>query len=285
MKMKEFFDICGHTLIRYQGDNRLVVIPETIRFIAKEAFLRNAKVCEVVLPAHLVSIGNSAFEGCKNLRYIQIPDTILNVGERAFFGCEKLPIVYHSHSYYIGNEENPYVVLLESEGAAETCTVHSGTVAIAASAFNGNTKLKELSLPKSVRGISESTFCGCSSLNRLTIQSDHLLHIGKWAFSGCPSKIYHCYRGAYYLGNEKNPFLALISCLDANCHRAKVHPDTRVIAPSSFWGCQWIRSLRIPSRVEAIGEEAFAHFKRLHIKVPTNIIVEKDAFYGCLQVQ
>ena len=80
------FLISGGVLVAYRGVENEVMIPEGVRVIAGEVFRNNNEITDVVFPEGLVTIGEGAFEGCKNLERIQLSDTVENIKDRAFFG-------------------------------------------------------------------------------------------------------------------------------------------------------------------------------------------------------
>jgi len=82
----EDFLVSGGVLVAYRGVDNVVNIPEGVRLIAGEVFRNHNEITDVVFPEGLVTIGEGAFEGCKNLERIQISDTVENIKDRAFFG-------------------------------------------------------------------------------------------------------------------------------------------------------------------------------------------------------
>ncbi|MGO1768338.1 MAG: leucine-rich repeat protein [Microbacterium sp.] len=65
-------------------------IPEPVRTIARAAFFRNRALERIDLPATLLHIGQSAFNGCSSLREIVVPEGVTTIGHRAFFRCTSL---------------------------------------------------------------------------------------------------------------------------------------------------------------------------------------------------
>jgi len=41
----------------------------------------------VNMPERLVTIGDSAFDGCSSLTSITIPESVSSIGSNAFYGC------------------------------------------------------------------------------------------------------------------------------------------------------------------------------------------------------
>ena len=63
------------------------------------AFYNRLTLLEVTLPDTLVSIDDSAFEGCCGLRKIMIPPSVTRIGHDAFLGCHKAVLYIRDNPY------------------------------------------------------------------------------------------------------------------------------------------------------------------------------------------
>lgn len=79
------FEMEGTTLVRYNGSDTIVTVPEGVEHIGSRAFSEK-KVTSVTLPGSLISIGDSAFSYCQKLREITIPEGCTSIGASAFYG-------------------------------------------------------------------------------------------------------------------------------------------------------------------------------------------------------
>ena len=66
-----------HGLLKYDGKDANVEIPEEITWIAPEAFYRNETLKNVKLPSKITTIEENTFYGCSELEAVAIPDLSL----------------------------------------------------------------------------------------------------------------------------------------------------------------------------------------------------------------
>ncbi|GEM_PF-3608782 len=64
-----------------------IMLPPTVRTIAKNAFKNCGSLSEIELPKSLTSIGSDAFLDCKSLKKVTINKNLSWIGTNAFSGC------------------------------------------------------------------------------------------------------------------------------------------------------------------------------------------------------
>jgi len=177
------------------GEDTHIVIPKmyegiTVSAIGDNAFQNWSSLLSVEIPDSIVSIGAHAFEDCNALTDIQIPSNIEFVGEDAFSGSWKLPfaedITNEYKAYYLGNDENPYLILIEfdhmsSSNRSYSYNVKYGTRVICGDMMMWGYKLANITLPETLVAINDSVFANCISLKEIIIP-DSVKHIGSSAF-------------------------------------------------------------------------------------------------------
>lgn len=97
----------GDELVKYNGDEKIVVVPAGIRKIGFEAFGKNepgkSALETVILPDGLEEIGMSAFAFCDQLQFVNLPDSLIKIDNSAFWSCKKLTEIRIPESVeYIG---------------------------------------------------------------------------------------------------------------------------------------------------------------------------------------
>ena len=159
--------------------------------VAKEALQRLSETTNIYISDGITFIERRAFKNCLP-QYVRLPSTIEFVGEDAFNFGEKAEYNSYGGGLYIGNEENPYLVLAKTEKntenfllhpdtrviascafkddhAVKTVVLHEGIVGIGANAFQ-NTTIKEIILPSTIVNIGDEAFASMTDLEKVTFK-------------------------------------------------------------------------------------------------------------------
>ena len=164
-----------------------ITLPDSVTSIGDYKFSGCTSLESITIPDSVTNIGYSAFENCTSLESITIPDSVTNIGYSAFEGCKKLKYNDYDNAHYLGNKDNPYVVLINAFNTDITsCIINSNTKIINKKAFLKCEKLIKITIPGSVKKIDEQAFYRCSSLTSITIP-DSVTSIGYSAFYNCRS--------------------------------------------------------------------------------------------------
>lgn len=152
------FNIFSNELVKYEGNEKHVVIPETITSIKDFAFYGCEQLESITIPQSVTSIGNFVFYGCDQLKSITLPQTVKLIGGGVFSYCRNL----------------------------ETVIINSPIITLAKSMFYHCPELKEVILPHTLITIEHNTFGFCSALSHIEFP-DSLRSIGHHAFEECVS--------------------------------------------------------------------------------------------------
>ena len=152
---------------------------------------------------------------------------------------------------------------------------------IPANAFDNITSLTKVTIGEGVTSIGSSAFYNCSSLTKVTLPSS-LTSIGSSAFYYCNNLQYNEYENGRYLGNDENPYVALISVIDQSVDNFNIHENCKIIYDYAFSGCSNLTSISLPSSLTSIGDDAFQFCSSLNeITIPEGVTSIGDAFERC----
>lgn len=137
-----------------------------------------------------------------------------------------------------------------------------------------------------VTAIHNNAFANCRDLTSLvipnTIRSMSLNR--NPALTGYTDRMtYNEYGNAYYVGNEENPYVALVSVrTDSSFGTFNINPSTKLISSRAVYGRE-LTSISVPDGVEAINELAFYNCRQLKtVALPDGLThIGKQAFGLC----
>ena len=166
-------------IIYYEGNDEEVTVPSTI------------DGCKVT------AIDSWSFADHDNLKKVTLPDTIKNIGTHAFYNTAFYNDNgnWDNNALYIGSyliagvkihcDENTYEDIILSAVKGDY-SVKAGTTVIADGAFENCKSLTAITIPNSVKEISNEAFTDCELLTTVNLPDD-LESIGDEAFQGCKS--------------------------------------------------------------------------------------------------
>ena len=270
-----------------------VTLPDSLRRIGARAFAETA-LSEVKLPVGVTEIGESAFRECQNLKTVTMARGGPEIGASAFQGCIRL----------------------------ERFQLPEGTMAIGGSAFEGCTGLRNMKIPNSVTSLGEAAFQHCEGLQSMTLPAglseipDDLCYfcrelksvnipkqvkrIGKFAFGRCrlltgvtlPEGLEIIDDGAFqqFVGgaemgygatNGRETYTRMTSL--------KIPSSVKYIGEQAFTACDALTSVTFAknSCLETVGNAAFAVCTHLReIRLPDSVKkIGDQVFTSCMKLQ
>ena len=233
------------------------------------------------------SIRDFAFYNCKSLESISIPGSILKIGDSAFSLCPSLNYSIYKDGKYLGNKDNPYLVLIEPLNRDITSFyINDHCKVISSTAFADYTSLTSIDIPDSVTSIGDSAFYNCRSLESVSVK-DGITSVGFEVFSRCTSLNYNIYDNGKYLGNNDNPYLVLIEPLNSDVTTFSINRNCKLISRGAFLDSNRITSIIIPDGFTSIGSYAFDNCQSLSsIIIPNTVTSIGDyAFNNCISLK
>lgn len=152
--------------------------------IGEYTFNGNSTLVSIDIPASVKYIGDYSIVNCEALESVTLPSDIERVGEMCFISCPSLKYTDYDNGRYVGNEQNPYLVIVNTTDRKITsCKVHNDCKVIG-SAFSGHESLASVEIPEGVQVIDTYAFAACKSLREVEIPSSVRI-IGSGAFNNC----------------------------------------------------------------------------------------------------
>ena len=259
-----------------------LTIPSGVTVIGDSAFL-GSSILSIDLGTTLTRIEANAFTGCEKLMYVTVPSTINYVGTNAFMGCSEIYGYEYCDGFYIGNETNECIILLEMHNqTAYSYTLASTVKIIYDEAMSLCSNVKNFTIPNSVTSVGAFAFANCTSLTNLTVPSS-VEFVGASAFLDCDNLVYNVYNNGRYLGNSSNKYVVFVEPTTKNISNFTFANSVKCIGSRAFYGCENLTSITIPSNISNINEGAFEGCTSLeHINLGDNVkYIGGFAFMGC----
>ena len=156
-----------------------VIIGDGISTIGNFAFNACRNPTSITIPGSVTSIGICAFSSCTSLISINIPNSVEYIGPEAFWGCMDLKSITIPNSVTsIG--EGAFAGCL----SLESVTISNSMNEISNNTFGSCTSLTSITIPESVTSIGDKAFDFCTSLTSITIP-ESVTSIGTNAFQNC----------------------------------------------------------------------------------------------------
>lgn len=154
---------------------------DTLFIKCPEIRFTNLKVKHIVLGETVRTV--RSFSYCRNLESVDILGETISFGEGCFYGCDSLK------KLYIPGRQEVVSKNFLSGSYIESLVLGEGITTITNFALEGNTNLREIKFPQSLREIGRSAFSGCSKLSSITLPPK-CTYLDYKAFAGCSSIAY-----------------------------------------------------------------------------------------------
>ena len=173
------------------------------------------------LGKNIKTIGDYAFDDCRNLKNVTIPQSVTSIGYEAFCQCISLETLSFGEKSFGEN-------------------IETNITTIGDYAFDYCIALKSVTIPQSVTSIGKHAFDGCHSLDSLAINGA-IESMGKQAFDGCISlKTLKLGENIKTIGNY-----AFRNCISLT--NVTIPEKVTTIGPGTFSWCTHLESITLPA--------------------------------------
>ena len=162
--------------------------------------------------------------------------------------------------------------------------IPEGTEVIPQDVFNGNTDLKIIEIPASVKEIETGAFAECPGIETITVSdgnkkynspkgSNAIIERFKLVL-GCKNTVIPPSQTLWEIGN-----LAFDNCY--GLEKFEIPSSVKIIGDGAFFCCSGLKEINIPSSVKVIGYQAFLGTSLEHIEIPSSVTeIGGQAFYS-----
>lgn len=274
----------------YKGTDAKISVPaeidgHTVTAIDDDVFKDKAFLEKVYLNVPLVSVGDSAFEGCTSLYFVSLPEDFAQIGEKAFYGCNSLKTIsipmsvnkigtdafknISSQSVISVSMDEVKALLIASgyngeisfvpENNPDDYVLMTGSAGAMVKSYTG--EKSKISIPQKMSEQDGFTTVailayGFANNNDITsvIVPDTVTWIGDYGFCNC-----------------------------ANLKKLVLPRKLANISAHMLEGSQSLTSVNIPDTVEEIGDYAFRNcYSLAEIEIPEGVTeIGTGAFEGC----
>ena len=197
------FVIKDGVLKKYQGNEPVVIIPDTVKEIGYGAFEKDKTVLKVIMPDSVEKMENAVFNECENLMEIRfshslkeipahtcsncfalekviIPEGVTNIGDGAFTSGN-VPMSY-SEIKFPETLKSIEMDAFKNNDSVTKISLPDGLESIGKYAFEKNTSLVKVSFGDGITELSEGVFSGDTILKNISLPYG-LKSIGKNVFA------------------------------------------------------------------------------------------------------
>lgn len=223
-----------------------LILPDSVKSICYGAFRGCDLLVTVDLGGNVEYLGGDAFYGCSGLEYLDLGSKLEFVDSNAFFNCDNIKEL-----------TAPIVAINQISGKNVTVLTITGGEEIGIDTLADFKELTTLKLCDSITSIHKNAFESNTKLTDVEI-STGVTSIEALSFIDMVYIPKTLYNGAYYIGNEANPYFILHSAASSSSTTIEIHQDTKFIWHDAFSENDSLEAPVFPDGIIDIGNNAFS---------------------------
>lgn len=254
-----------------------ITIPENVTKIESTAF-SYSRLSSISIPS--ATLGDSVFSNCPNLTTVNLLSGVKEISSGAFNGAYKLININVSEDNMYFSSQNGVLynkdktsLLSYPRGKTETSfNVPLGVETIGPQAFEFS-NLQSISLPGTLKTISQMAFLDCSKLKSISIPNS-VTTIGESAFKRCEGL------GSVILPENLTVISEGVFTRCTSLSNVDIPEGVTSIDKDAFRSCISLKSITLPSNISYIGDSSFDGSGLISITIPSGVI-DRYAFSYC----
>ena len=149
-------------MIKKEENSKFVILDDILTGYNGDVNSEAEEEIVITVPDGIKVIGQKAFEGHKNIEKIILPSSVEEIDSYAFFHCTSLAEINLENVKYIG---------IAAFEACNLCDINIDSAEkICKLAFNGNHRLRNITIPKCANCIDIDAFGICYGLETVTVK-------------------------------------------------------------------------------------------------------------------
>ena len=210
------------------------------------------------IPDGVKSVDSSAFAnvwGEYNLKVITVSGSVESMSYPAGITLTEMKVAENNATYksvdgVMYSKDGKTLIYYPMSKSGNSYTTIAGTETIATGAFMNVENLKTLIIGDSVKTLEEHSIISCPALEKISLGngvtsveggSYYYISDSDGSVWGNAKLKLNEYEGAYYLGNDSNPYVLLVKAKDTGSGNCTVHDKTKIIYGGAFAECSMLR--------------------------------------------
>ncbi len=148
-----FDDINDYLNLEFRSED------EAYSFCSNKIYINRERIKKLIIPEGVKNIPSYAFYGFDNFESVYFPDSLESIGVNAFKTFSGVETNYFNNGFYIGNDNNPYLILLYVSYDIKYFKFHDDCKIFLDSSFdNALTTIEEVVFNDKIKVIPDYTF-------------------------------------------------------------------------------------------------------------------------------